>query len=330
MDEFKAIRAIAGAFERSPAQQNALFESDAEVFSIGSTRLAITTDEFCEEEDGFRSTNIEQLGWNLAVATLSDLFATGADPAFFLHVLGLPENDSDNFGQALMLGVSKALRESNCFLLGGDTSCGEHWRYVGTAIGTFTAEPLFRTSTADRLLLYATGSFGDGNLSALNPAYQAKFELRHDFMRRNRHCFGLGMDSSDGLRNTLVTLCMVNPCHRITVTADAVPIHPDVSAFCQKAGMPAQGFLLGSGGEYELVVGVYPEQQTTFEKTCLPGEAICIGSIEKSDQPGLFWQKTSDSEAKPDITMRIDPRFEKDRQAYVTEILEVTRRLFSE
>ncbi|PKL45189.1 MAG: hypothetical protein CVV41_03615 [Candidatus Riflebacteria bacterium HGW-Riflebacteria-1] len=328
MDEFTAIRAMAAAFTRSPAQQNALFESDAEVFSIGSNRLAITTDEFCEEEDGFRSSNIEQLGWNLVAATLSDLAATGADPAFFLQVLGLPEKDSDRFGIELTRGISAALRASNCFMLGGDTSCGEHWRYVGTAIGTFSGEPLFRSTNAERLLLYATGSFGDGNLSALNPDYQAKFELHHDFMRRARPFLGLGMDSSDGLRNTLVTLCMVNPGGRITVNADAVPIHPDVATFCRAAGMPPQGFLLGSGGEYELVVGVYPEHQTAFNNICQNGEATCIGSIEKSHQHGLFWQKTDSSAAKPDIPMRIDPRFQKDRRAYVAEIIEITHRLF--
>ncbi|MBU1109334.1 MAG: hypothetical protein KKB51_21825 [Candidatus Riflebacteria bacterium] len=328
MDEFKTIRAIAGAFERSPVQQNALFESDAEVFTIGSTRLAITTDEFCEEEDGFRSTNIEQLGWNLAVATLSDLIATGADPAFFLHVLGLPEADSGSFSHELMQGVSSALKQTSCYLLGGDTSCGEHWRYVGTAIGTFAGEPLFRTTKADRLLLYTTGSFGDGNLSALNAAYQAKFELRHDFMRRTRPYLGFGMDSSDGLRNTLVTLCMVNPGYKITATADKVSVHPDVAAFCKSSGMPPQGFLLGSGGEYELVIGVHPDQQKAFEQACQPGEVACIGSFEKSDQPGLFWQKTSEDAVRPDIAMQIDPRFEKDREAYVNEILEITRRLF--
>lgn len=328
MDEFKAIRAMAAAFERSPTQQNALFESDAEIFSIGLTRLAITTDEFCEEEDGFRATNIEQLGWNLVAATLSDLAATGADPAFFLHVLGLPENDLEHFAKELTRGINAALKTSGCYLLGGDTSCSEHWRYVGTAIGTFASEPLLRSTKADRLLLYATGSFGDGNLSALNPAYQAKLELRHDFMRRVRPFLALGMDSSDGLRNTLATLCMVNPSAKITINAGAVPAHPDVAAFCQSTGMPKQGFFLGSGGEYELVIGVYPGQREAFEKACLEGEATCIGNLEKSDNPGLFWQKTAESPAKPDIPLQIDPRFHKDRQAYIDEILEVTHLLF--
>jgi len=329
MDEFKAIKTMAAAFERSPAQHNALFESDAEIFSIGETRLAITTDEFCEEEDGFRATNIEQLGWNLVAATLSDLTATGADPAFFLHVLALPEHDLERFTRELTQGINSALKASGCYLLGGDTSCGEHWRYVGTAIGTFTSAPLLRSTDADQLLLYATGSFGDGNLSALNPDYQAKFELRHDFMRRVRPFLGLGMDSSDGLRNTLATLCMVNPSAEITVDADAIPVHSDVAAFCKSSGMPKQGFFLGSGGEYELVIGVYPGQREAFEKACLKGEATCIGSLTKSDNPGLFWQKTAESPAKPDIPLQIDPRFHKDRQGYIEEILKVTHRLFS-
>jgi len=121
---------------------------------------------------------------------------------------------------------------------------------------------------------------------------------------------------------------MVNPSAKITIDADAVPVHPDVAAFCQSAGMPKQGFFLGSGGEYELIVGVCPDQREAFEKSCQSGEATCIGRFEKSEQPGLFWQKTAESPAKPDIPLQIDPRFHKDRQAYVDEILKVTRLLF--
>jgi thiamine monophosphate kinase len=137
------------------------------------------------------------------------------------------------------------------------------------------------------------------------------------------------MDSSDGLRNTLTTLCMVNPSAEITVDADAIPVHPDVAAFCKSSGMPKQGFFLGSGGEYELVIGVYPGQREAFEKACRKGEATCIGSLTKSDNPGLFWQKTAESPAKPDMPLQIDPRFHKDRQGYIEEILKVTHHLFS-
>ena len=147
-------------------------------------------------------------------------------------------------------------------------------------------------------------------------------------MQRVRPFLALGMDSSDGLRNTLATLCMVNPSIEITVNADAVPVHPDVAAFCQSSGMPEQGFFLGSGGEYELVVGVLPDQRDAFEKACLPGEAVCIGRFEKSEQPGLFWQKTGKSPANPDIPLQIDPRFHKNREAYIEEILKAAQHLF--
>ena len=45
MDEIELIRSFAAGFPRSPNQGNLLFESDAEIFTVGDVTLAITTDE---------------------------------------------------------------------------------------------------------------------------------------------------------------------------------------------------------------------------------------------------------------------------------------------
>lgn len=326
--EMSLIKSMLEGVERSPNQENRPFESDAEIFSSGNSRLAVTTDDFCEKEDGFNSCDLELLGWNLVIATISDLIAAGAEPAYFLHVLGLPESNPEKFGKGLMNGINHALKESGCHLLGGDVSCSSEWRYTGTAIGTLEDEGIRRISKSDKLLLYATGNYGDGNLSAIDCTFKVKFELRLEFMRRVRQYLGIAMDTSDGMRNTLATLCILNPGARITVETVSIPIHPQVKSYCEKSEMPVQSFLLGSCGEYELVVGVFPDQWAGFEQACKPGEASYIGILERSETPGLFWKCSRESEARADIPVTVDPRFQSNRQHYIENIIETGRKLF--
>ena len=331
MNEIEMIRTLVAGLPRSTQQENALFEADAEIFSVDGRRLAVTTDEFSEAEDGFSSRNVQQLGWNVVAATISDLVAVGARPDFFLRIVALPPDEPSasgaSFAGELMAGVRNALGECGAFLLGGDTSSAPVWRYVGTAIGTFpSGRFITRRAHSERLGLYATGAFGDGNLMALEPGFQASFELRHDFMNDILPLVELAMDSSDGLQNTLQTLAMVNPAYRLSLAWAEVPIHPAVVEFAQRSGLPSEGFLLGSGGEYELVFAV-PEAREADLAPLLAARAARIGTMCRSSSPGLFWQAPP-GEERPDRPVGVDPRFSPDRQAYIREILSVAKTIF--
>ena len=81
MNEYELIRAMAGRFPRHPAQENEPFTCDAEIIRLGDELWGLTMDEFTPEEDRFTMEEPEILGANLANATLSDLYAAGAEPA---------------------------------------------------------------------------------------------------------------------------------------------------------------------------------------------------------------------------------------------------------
>lgn len=327
-NEIGFIKDIFSSFPRCKKQKNRIFESDAEVFECGGLLMAVTTDEFSGAEDGFKDSDKEVLGWNLAVATISDLLATGAEPRYFLHVLGLPENEPEAFARGVAKGIRKALDESGSFLLGGDLSADKNWSYVGTAIGIIDKKPLFRTTKSEELYLYATGSFGDGNLSALHADYQARFELRKSFMQKAADFVEIAMDTSDGLKNTLHTICMLNPTMQLIASVDDLKIHEDVLNYCKVASLSPKAFLLGSAGEYELIVGVKPEHKEQFEASCTGEPVQAIGTMKACDTPGFFWKNKKENKCKADIEIKCDPRLESDREIYIKEVLSVAQQLF--
>jgi len=329
MDEFNLITHLVQGLPRCPDQRNRLFECDAEIVPCGDRLLAATIDEYTDEEDFFHAFDPELLGWNLATATISDLLAAGAVPAWYLHVVGLPPDREGRFSQGLMKGIGEALAHNHAWLLGGDVSNAPRWRYVGNALGFVDRHPVLRTTDRPHLLLYATGRFGAGNLAAMDHAYQPRFESRAALMGRLRPLVRLGMDTSDGLRSTLVTLARLNPRHRFVVDVDTVPIHSHLQVFCAKTGIPSEGFLFGSAGEYELVLGIDPADRDRAEDL-FQGEAACIGAMSATSAAptGLHWNKQGLSEPRADIPLTIDPRDNPDREAYVHEILSAIGRLF--
>jgi len=327
MDERGLIERIARSFPRAPGQRSALFECDAEIVPFAGALLAATVDEFSEVEDGFGDGDPALLGWNLAVATVSDLLAAGATPSFFLHAVIAPEGDDGRFVGALSEGVAEALAASGCHLLGGDLGRAPAWRYTGVALGACPGEPVRRVTRRDELLLYATGDFGDGNLAALDRRRPPRFESRRAFSARIAGLSRLAMDSSDGLRETLLSLARLNPGHRIVATADA-PLNPAAREAARASGLPAEAFLVGSAGEYELLVGVDPADRAAFEAAA-EGEAALLGRLERSSPAGagLFWEGGRLRAPRRDDVTLPDPR-ETPREAYIRAVVEAAGRLF--
>ncbi len=353
MDEFNFIKKLVEGIARSPDQLNKPFESDSEIIKLGNRNWAFTIDEFSEDEDFFSSGDPFLLGWNLVIATISDLLAVGATPAFFLQVIGVPESmpqkgtaggkrsskgtkimdndrsDPGDFCDGLMKGVSAALKHNNSFLIGGDVSKSSGWRYVGNAIGSFDNQPILRTTEKESLCLYVTGEFGAGNLPALDRNYQVRLNSRIKEMESMRDHLALAMDTSDGLRNTLLTISRVNPRHALVADIDSAPIQPDVKAFCLKNRIPPEGFLFGSAGEYELLVGVEESNRAGFE-SAISRKATFIGkmTMENGLSPGLYWNKKGVKNDIADFPLSIDPRDGTSREKYVREIVSTVKRLF--
>jgi len=305
----------------SPKQRNAPFESDAEIFDAGGRLLAVTVDEL-SAEDGLSANDLRLHGANLATAVLSDLIAVGADPAFFLQSLAMPDEWGASGLAELSAGIGEALRAFGTALLGGDTGSAPEWRYTGVGIGTFPEgrEPLTRVSSTPSGILAVTGNLGDANAAAFRGVSDPRFECRVDESRLARDTACGCIDTSDGLAAAVLAVASVNPSLRFVLDAGAVPLHPDAAQAAAEASIPPGAFLLGGAGEYELLF-LLPDPWPEGE-----GPFTVIGRFETSSEGGVAVE--ADGRLRPlEASDMPDPRG-GNREDYVRSIIELAAACF--
>lgn len=149
--------------------KNQFFESDSEVFDYKENKLLFTTDTF-SNEDLFRDNNPYQLGRNLAVATLSDILASGGAPLFYGHSMVVSKQWQRPFIIEFSRGIADVIKLVDATFLGGDFGQSEKWQYTGIAIGE-VVKPLSRIGAKNGDSVYLTGKAGAGNLEAALTLY---------------------------------------------------------------------------------------------------------------------------------------------------------------
>jgi thiamine-monophosphate kinase len=313
MLETDLIRQLAARFRRSPRQRNALFTCDAEIVDLGGSLWGVTTDAFSPDEDCFGSANPERIGHNIAVATLSDLFAAGCQPHFYLHSLDLPAG-GESFGLRLSEGVAEVLDACGAFMLGGDLGCSGAWRCAATALGPVARpEPLTRLLPPRAQALYVTGSLGDANAAALQDLVPPEFELRLAAAEAVRRQASACIDTSDGLLNAVWQWRGVNPGFRFDLDPAAIPYAPSARDTAQRVGFPLPAFLLGGAGEYELLFAADPGAEVP--------DATRVGTVAPDSASGVFFG------AAPLRSPPPDPRSFPDRPSYLAAVLSHLPRL---
>ena len=289
MTEYDIIRSFSRNFRRSDKQQNGLFESDAELIKIGDQLWALTMDEFTLEEDLFTSENPEVLGANLAVATLSDLFTSGADPVWYMHSVSFAKSVKSEFIEGLAKGISSVVNKVECSVCGGDMGCAETWRYCGFAMGQVpNNRPLTRKMPLEPQSLWVTGCLGDANLAALTGLPTPCFELRFDESKTIRSLACACIDTSGGFFDSLWMLHELNPGLRMEIDLDCIPYASGLRETAASAGFPIEAALLGGAGEYELLFSVP-------EGTQIPLDCVtCVGHARPDTDSRVYLQRNDD------------------------------------
>lgn len=283
MTEYDIIRSFSQNFKRSNEQKYGLFECDAELIRIGDQLWALTMDEFTPEEDLFTSENPVALGANLAVAALSDLFASGADPVWYMHSVSFAKSVNSDFIEGLSKGINSVVDEVGCSVCGGDMGCAETWRYCGFVMGQVpNNQPLTRKVPSKPQSLWVTGSLGDANLAALSGSPTPCFELRYDESKVIRTLACACIDTSGGLFDSLWMLHDLNPGLRMEIDMDCIPYASGLRETAASAGFPIEAALLGGAGEYELLFSVP-------EGTQIPLDCVtCVGHVQPDMDSGLY------------------------------------------
>ncbi|MCF8296353.1 MAG: thiamine-phosphate kinase [Saprospiraceae bacterium] len=271
--ETDIIKKIIGILPKSGFLQNRFFESDAEIINHNSKKLLFSIDEF-SQEDFFRDDYPFELGYNIAVATISDVLASGGKPLYYAHSISIDNEKWDsNFIEAFSQGIAKVLKNAGAGFIGGDLGKSESWKYTGVIIGE-TENPITRIGAKEGDLLFMTGQLGAGNIEAA-----MKLFLNYDFLGnkikvprlklnlRNKESEFINkfatscIDSSDGVLSALITISDLN---NVGFEITNLPYTKEGIKLCELISKPKCMLFMGECGEYELVFTIKKQDRKTF------------------------------------------------------------------
>jgi thiamine-monophosphate kinase len=211
----------------------------------------------------------EDLGWKSLAVNLSDLAAMGAEPAWALLALTLPEPDA-SLVAAFAEGFAELARAHDVALVGGDTTQGPLSITV-TAFGVVPVGGALRRGGARAGdAVFVTGTLGDaaGALRQLQDGVAPAERLRAKLNRPEpRIAAGLALrgiasaciDVSDGLLADLGHACVASGAGA-ELDADALPMSSALTAAFDRA--TCRDLALAGGDDYELCFTAPAERQT--------------------------------------------------------------------
>lgn len=289
LDEFELI---ARYFSRPPVRRDVLLGvgDDAALLEVPAGQaLAAATDTLVEGRHFLPDAPPESVGHQALAVNLSDLAAMGAEPAWALLALSLPEPDT-HWLEGFARGFHALADRAGLTLVGGDTVRGP--RVVTVQVLGFVPAGLAlrRDGARPGDVLYASGSLGDAaaGLKLLRDGRRA--DTDSSLVRRYRFAeprLALGMalrgvasaaiDVSDGLLGDLGKLCDASGVGAI-LELEQLPLSRALLASFDAT--QAERFALGGGDDYELAFAV-PRAAVSEMETSLAtiGRITRIGEI---------------------------------------------------
>ncbi|MGE4283703.1 MAG: AIR synthase related protein [Clostridia bacterium] len=293
--EKEMIRIIQQQMPRSSTQINTVFESDAEIVDFHGKSLVYNIDEF-SQEDMLREQDPYILGWNMAVGSISDIFASGGRPVYYAHSLVIQKSWTKEYVEKLARGISDVLRELDISFIGGDFGFSETWRYTGSVIGEMIGAPMLRSRANIGDILYITGDIGLGNVEAALKMYsdhplirkitdrlKNRFRLlskEAHFIKKYSECC---IDTSDGVFNALDTLSELST---IGFEVGNLPYEKSGIVLSKLLHIPKEILFLGECGEYELLFTINREAHEEFTQQCKK-EGLNFYSIGEIKERGV-------------------------------------------
>ena len=283
---------IARYFSRPVARRDVLVGvgDDAALLEVPAGQaLAAAIDTLVEGRHFLPDAPPESVGHQALAVNLSDLAAMGAEPAWALLALSLPEPDT-HWLEGFARGFHALADRAGLTLVGGDTVRGP--RVVTVQVLGFVPAGLAlrRDGARPGDVLYASGSLGDAaaGLKLLRDGRRA--DTDSSLVRRYRFAeprLALGMalrgvasaaiDVSDGLLGDLGKLCDASGVGAI-LELEQLPLSPALLASFDAT--QAERFALGGGDDYELAFAV-PRAAVSEMETSLAtiGRITRIGEI---------------------------------------------------
>ncbi|RRQ23014.1 thiamine-phosphate kinase [Thiohalobacter thiocyanaticus] len=237
---------------------------DAAVVSVPPGHdLVIATDTLVAGVHFPPDTDPVAIGHKALAVNLSDLAAMGADPAWALLALTLPEADAAWLA-AFAEGFGRLASESGIALIGGDTTRGPLTVTVTVHGRVPEGQALTRNGARPGDAIYVSGGLGaaaaalalreaDADPDALQ-ASRLRLDYPEPRLALGRALRGLAsaaIDISDGLLADLGHLCQASGVGA-EIDVDAVPRHPALTQLVRGDDTTWYDWPLAGGDDYEL------------------------------------------------------------------------------
>lgn len=204
------------------------------------------------------------VGYRALAANISDMAAMGANPAYYLVSIVIPNDMVESDVHTLYDGMKALADEYKMDLIGGDTVSGEHLTISITMIGMVAKNKArYRHDARVGDIVFTTGTLGDAScglhllLEEMDAIDRAYFIQRHR-MPTPRVAFAQALqgikrvslnDISDGIASELHEIAVAS---KVAIEIDDIniPLHPSMTQFSQE--MQHQWKYFG-GEDFELV-----------------------------------------------------------------------------
>lgn len=290
MTEFDLINKYISTQSLSRADVLEGIGDDCAILNIPETKsLAVSLDTLVEDVHFPANTTAYSIGYKSLAVNLSDLAATGAEPAWITLSLAMPEAN-EQWIKDFLRGVFDLADKYNVQLIGGDTTQGK--LTISIQAHGFVDQPLLRSGAQTDDLIYVSGYLGDSvaGFEQFIPEDENNNVCITRFKRPEpRVELGLAItniassciDISDGLVSDLGHVCKKSQKGAIIYLTD-IPLSEE---YCQYYKGRDYKKALSFGDDYELCFTVPKEKSHLLEalSTELGINLSCIGKITDSD-----------------------------------------------
>lgn len=245
----------------------------------------------------------DSIGYKSLARSTSDLAAMGAKPRYFLLALSLPSSKTRKWLLEFASGMSRAARELDSRLIGGDISRSASVAICVTVLGEVPSDlAVSRSGARPGDLICVTGTLGSAQLGLeialrglsrrpslrklLRPHLYPKIPVATGQALAHRQIASAMMDISDGLSTDLGRLCTASGVGA-QIRADELPA-VRVPSDMRSRGLDSLALALHGGEDYGLLFTVPPKSARRLRGISSTAQITHIGEITRERQLRLL------------------------------------------
>jgi len=269
---------------------------DTAAIKIATKKILITSDMLLEGiHFDLSFTTFYQLGYKVLAVNISDIFAMGGNPKYFLLNIGVPKAYDSKDIHKLYSGIMKIAKKFGVVVVGGDTCASRQGLVLsGTLLG-HADRIIMRSGAREGDGIFVTGTLGDSSMGLMLlkkmrtknwklrtshfpvPTSQLRLIKRHLMPEpkplKNTEGITSMIDVSDGLLIDLSHICDESKVGAI-IYKERIPVSRELINTAENLGLDPIKFALTGGEDYILLFTAPPEIKTKANRI---GEIIKRG-----------------------------------------------------